>query len=272
MAEYPALPLFTDAFIADTVHLNAAQTGAYLMLLMVAWRTKDCTLPDDDVLLARYARMDNRAWLNNKAVILSFWHKNDEGRLFQKRLVDERIYVDAKRDQAQQAGKASALKRKKRHSAGVSTESQRNFNPHTHTHTHNKDTNVSFVKNRFLEFWTIYPNQRKGSKEKAKKAYMVAMQRDTEENIIKGASAYRLSDEVLNGFAKGAAAWLADDRWNNDYSIKPTKGNTNGKSKSELADEAIKRGISRAQSGNISNVAAPELRHIPNLRQITGEP
>lgn len=240
------------------------------MLLMVAWRSKECALPDNDVLLARYARMDNRAWAANKDVIMSFWHKNDLGLFVQKRLIDERKFVAAKRDQAAQAGKASALKRKERHSTDVSTEAQRNFNPHTHTHTHNKDTNVSFVKNRFLEFWTIFPNQRKGSKEKAKKAYMVAMQRDTEENIINGVHAYKLSDEVLSGYAKGAAAWLADDRWNNDYSIRPTKGNTNGqKSKSDIADEAIKRAISRAQSGDASPLAAPELRYIPDIRQIT---
>jgi hypothetical protein len=36
MSEFPCLPLFTDAFIADTGHLGAIETGAYLMLLMVA--------------------------------------------------------------------------------------------------------------------------------------------------------------------------------------------------------------------------------------------
>ncbi|ACL63205.1 DUF1376 domain-containing protein [Methylobacterium nodulans] len=45
MSAYPSLPLFTDAFIADTGHLSAAETGAYLMLLMVAWRSPGCSLP-----------------------------------------------------------------------------------------------------------------------------------------------------------------------------------------------------------------------------------
>jgi uncharacterized protein YdaU (DUF1376 family) len=128
MAEYPALPLFTDAFLADTLHLTAAQTGAYLMLLMVAWRTTDCSLPDDDIILAKYARMDKRAWAVNKSVIMSFWTKTDDCRWMQKRLKDERKIADARRDQAIRAGKSSALKRKDRHSTDATTERQRNVN------------------------------------------------------------------------------------------------------------------------------------------------
>jgi len=128
MAEFPALPIFTDAFIADTLHLNALQTGAYFMLLMVAWRTKSCTLPDDDDKLASFARMDKRTWMKNKHAIMSFWHRNSDGEFYQKRLSDERKLAEHIRDQAVQAGKASALKRKERHSTDVPTELQRNVN------------------------------------------------------------------------------------------------------------------------------------------------
>lgn len=114
MAEFPSLPLFTDAYLSDTLHLTAAQHGAYLMLLMAAWRTKDCALPDDDDFLSRTARMDKRSWLANKAVVLSFWHKGEDGRIRQARLLDERIFVESKRNRNSQAGKASALKRKER--------------------------------------------------------------------------------------------------------------------------------------------------------------
>lgn len=128
MAEFPALPIFTDAFIADTIHLNAIQTGAYFMLLMVAWRTKSCTLPDDDSRLAAFARMDKRTWNTHKSVIMSFWHKDENGDFYQKRLRDERKFAEDRRNQAVQAGKASALKRKERHSTGVITERQQKGN------------------------------------------------------------------------------------------------------------------------------------------------
>lgn len=92
MSEFPSLPLFTDAFIADTGHLNATETGAYLMLLMMAWRSPGCRLPDDDQKLARWARVDPRAWARIKRSVMEFWTLVD-GYWTQKRLVLERDKV-----------------------------------------------------------------------------------------------------------------------------------------------------------------------------------
>lgn len=134
MAEFPALPLFTDAFIADTTHLTAAQTGAYLMLLICAWRTPDCRLPNNDIMLARYSRMHLRTWKANKDLLLSFWKIDEEGKIYQPRLLDERNYVSLMRNKNVIAGKISALKRKERGSTTVATKRQHKSNPHTHTH------------------------------------------------------------------------------------------------------------------------------------------
>jgi uncharacterized protein YdaU (DUF1376 family) len=100
VSEFPSLPLFTDSFIADTGHLTAHQTGAYLMLLMMAWRMPDCRLPDDDLKLARWARVAPRQWPHTKPVVMEFWTLKD-GFWSQKRLMKERDsvrkYVFAKR-------------------------------------------------------------------------------------------------------------------------------------------------------------------------------
>lgn len=77
MSSFPSLPLFTDAFIADTGHLSAQQTGAYMMLLMMAWRSPECRLPDDDDKLARWARVDRRTWLKIKPAVMEFWSLAD---------------------------------------------------------------------------------------------------------------------------------------------------------------------------------------------------
>lgn len=119
MAKFPALPLFTDAFIADTMHLNAQQTGAYLLLLMVAWRSTDCCLPDDDAILSRYARMDLRSWKANRETIMAFWKKDAKHKWYQSRLVDERKHAEGIRDKNVRAGRASALKRHETISTGV---------------------------------------------------------------------------------------------------------------------------------------------------------
>lgn len=92
MADFPALPLWTDAYLADTRHLSQAEHGAYLLLIVTAWRTHDCRLPDDDRLLARYAGCDLRTWRRQKPTIMAFWDL-EEGRWSQKRLMAEREYV-----------------------------------------------------------------------------------------------------------------------------------------------------------------------------------
>jgi len=47
MADFPALPLWTDAYLADTADLDACEHGCYLILLMIAWRRPDCALPNE---------------------------------------------------------------------------------------------------------------------------------------------------------------------------------------------------------------------------------
>ena len=119
----------------------------------------------------------------------------------------------------------------------------------TETETENKkrDTDVSPKKadetekqiefsESFETFWSVYPKKRAGSKEKAFKAYQSALRRKnaTAEEINRVAAIYAKSDEVSRGFAKGAAAWLNDDRFLNDY------GGSGGAAapKSEIDDNA----------------------------------
>lgn len=133
MAQFPALPLFTDAFIADTTHLSAQQTGAYLLLLMAAWRSPDCKLPDDDKILARFARMNPRQWAQNKSLVMSFWRQDAMQKWYQARLLDEHAFAVAIRTRNVAAGKASALKRHETRSTTVATEAQQDGNPLTLT-------------------------------------------------------------------------------------------------------------------------------------------
>lgn len=107
MAEFPALPLFTDAFIADTGHLDATETGAYIALLIAAWRSPDCSLPDDDARLARMARCDSRTWRRVRETVLAFWTKDENGQLRQKRLTKEREFCNTSRQKKQAAAYAA---------------------------------------------------------------------------------------------------------------------------------------------------------------------
>lgn len=84
--------------------------------------------------------MDKRTWMKNKDTIMAFWRLDNDQKFRQSRLLDERKYVEHKRNINSENGKASALKRKER----GSTTAQRNFNETstpTPTPTYNKKKN-----------------------------------------------------------------------------------------------------------------------------------
>jgi len=97
MAEFPALPLWTDAYLADTRHLSTLEHGAYLLLLMEAWRRPHCDLPDDDKLLARLAGLGADEWAAIAPVVMDLWTRDGRRKTWtQKRLKKERDYVGLK--------------------------------------------------------------------------------------------------------------------------------------------------------------------------------
>lgn len=128
MAEYPALMLWTDAYLADTTHLSAEEHGVYLLLLMAAWRTPDCSLPDDDDRLARMARVGLKKWRQVRAVMEQFWTVENKC-WTQKRLLKERARSDMLRSRQSDAGKASALKRKETPPTSVTTKDPTKIQP-----------------------------------------------------------------------------------------------------------------------------------------------
>lgn len=126
MAKFPALPLWTDALIGDTYHLSPAEFGAYMRLLIAAWRSPNCDLPTDDHYLGK-AIGDPRNWPRLKKTVLLYFNIEGE-RMTQKRLLRERDFVSAKGVQASAAGRASALKKNNTSSTDAPTPLQRNAN------------------------------------------------------------------------------------------------------------------------------------------------
>jgi uncharacterized protein YdaU (DUF1376 family) len=106
VSAFPHLPLFTRDFLADTMHLNAQETGAYLLLLMIAWQSPGCRLPNDDKKLAHWARVDSKTWGAIKGDVLSFWTLK-KGHWHQKRLSKVHDYAG----RVTEARRAAANKR-----------------------------------------------------------------------------------------------------------------------------------------------------------------
>lgn len=93
MAEFPAFPLWTDAYLADTKHLTTIEHGTYMLLLIAMWRGGG-VLPNDDKRLARFAGLHANQWARVKGTIMEFMRVSDDGlTITQGRLADELQYV-----------------------------------------------------------------------------------------------------------------------------------------------------------------------------------
>jgi uncharacterized protein YdaU (DUF1376 family) len=66
------MPFYVGDYLADTQHLNGAQHGAYLLLIMHYWAHGG--LPDDNRRLARIARTRLDHWVKMVPVIGKFFH------------------------------------------------------------------------------------------------------------------------------------------------------------------------------------------------------
>jgi uncharacterized protein YdaU (DUF1376 family) len=95
MAEFPALPIWTDAYIADTQHLTNEEHGVYLRLLMFAWRSTNCSLPDSDKRLALMVGVTDKKWRTLKPNVMVFWDL-EGGTYTQKKLTNTRRAVAKK--------------------------------------------------------------------------------------------------------------------------------------------------------------------------------
>lgn len=111
----PWMPLYVGDYLADTAHLNAAESGVYLHLLMHYWLNEG--LPDDDNLLARIARMPLNQWRKTRPLIEPFFSAGWKHKRVEFELTEAARISAAGRT----GGKASAEARRQRSSNDRST-------------------------------------------------------------------------------------------------------------------------------------------------------
>lgn len=89
MAEFPALPLWTDALLADAGHLSDAAFGCYLRVLILMWRTPGCRVPNDLEWITERLPLSDKVLIHK--MIADFCQK-DGNWVTQKRLLKEFNY------------------------------------------------------------------------------------------------------------------------------------------------------------------------------------
>lgn len=93
MAQYSAMPFWTDAYLGDTHDLTTIEHGAYLLLLFAMWRAGG-KLPNDDRKLAKAAKLNSQQWARLRDTIMDFMTVSADGlTITQGRLADELEYV-----------------------------------------------------------------------------------------------------------------------------------------------------------------------------------
>lgn len=106
MAEFPSMPLMTDAYIADTMHLTNEEHGIYLKFLIHAWRSPRCCLPKDDETRRLIAGVTKPKWKNIREKMMDFWDLEEIG-YTQKKMQTLRGKIEKNKRQKSIAGKAS---------------------------------------------------------------------------------------------------------------------------------------------------------------------
>jgi len=220
MSAFPVLPLFTDAFIADTTHLTAEETGAYLMLLMVAWRRPGCSLPDDDTSLARWARVSAKTWARIRPRVMAFWALDEAGEWVQSRLSQEKLRASQRasvaRENGTRGGRPKSLKNNEsKNPDGLQSETQEKASISISINNPIVPKPKPDIEGTFRAFRAAYP-KRDGSQEWARaKARFAALvgKGIPPDRLIASAQAY-CAEAVRKGnlgtsYVKQAATFLS---------------------------------------------------------------
>ena len=202
MTSLPYMQFYVSDYLADTAHLNAAQNGAYMLLLMNYWQ-RGKPLDNSGDRLAFVARMTQEEWDDNKDILAEFfWIDGDIWT--HARVENDLAKVRERSEQASFAGKRSAVQRK---SNERSTDVEQAFNHKEE----DKDKDKYIYTEDFEKFWNTYPI--KIGKASALKAWAKATKKNAPDLIIEGAERYSKDPNREAEFTAHPATWLNGERW-----------------------------------------------------------
>lgn len=126
MAEMPFFPLATDAFLADTDHLDDAERGRYVSLLIALWRAPQQRLPNDDAWLSRKFKRTPEEVATQLRPLIAEFCQNDGNWITQKRISKEFKRAQKSVKQRSDAAKARWIKEKMESERKANTYGARN--------------------------------------------------------------------------------------------------------------------------------------------------
>lgn len=263
MAQFPCLPLWTDAYLADTTHLTTVEHGSYLLLLMAMWRSKEKSLPNDDVFLARICKLTSSQWKRIRPVLEPFFDVNN-GRLSNGRLSDEAIAVKQKSKNQSSKAKARWLKNKNSGNAVASSGHSQNDASLNLTLNHIDNTKDSIIPpivphDDFESLWVAWQpfDMVKGNKQDALKAYTKIINKgeSDHETLIRRAADYCQQCHTIRSKTKHVSSWLNGGSWKHEsepIAYTATKPNGHAGKRDEFAD-TVRAAYSRLDADQPQN-------------------
>lgn len=126
------MPLYIADYLKDTVHLSAAEHGAYMLLIMRYWQ--DGGLPEDERLIARFSRLQPAEWEESRDVLASLFGPNWSHPRIDEELAKAAAIIDKRRHAAEQMH----AKRNAKNDAHASANAE-------HVHCESSDTRVPYL-------------------------------------------------------------------------------------------------------------------------------
>ncbi len=204
--KFHALQLFTDTFVAETVHLTNEAQGVYIRLLCFSWTKNTKPFTEDEAYRICYCRSKECEKIVQS--VLNEFFINDDGNYTQKRLVKEHEYLVSKYKRRSEAGKKGGLA--KRDNA-----TSKNVAPSPIPIPIPKPNNI--YDPQFEKIWNLL-DIRRASKYKAheiwnKLFYAITV---SDEELTK------MFNKQINGvedkFVPHFSTWLSQRRWENEES------------------------------------------------------
>lgn len=235
----PWFAFYPDVFASDinVEAMSTLQVGAYVLLLCKAWQADPpASLPNDDLILARLARVDAAVWTDMKSGVLVPFRLGTDGRLHSKRLRQE--YDNALKRMRASREKAAGAANARWSKAADCSKHAPSMPGAVHEHClSNAIQSESEKRNTedppkppagrkreradaeacplFAEFWAAYPNRKK--RPDAAKAFAKHNPtRSLLDAILAGIERHRAGRKWLDGYIPHPATWLNAREWEDD--------------------------------------------------------
>lgn len=257
MAQFPSLPLFTDAIVADCHHLTDNEFGLYVRILIEMWRSPGCRIPAR----AEWLEKKFRRSITEIGPILTEFCDCDGNYWTQGRLTDEYDWVkkNSKRQSVRSKARWKKGKITSRDDAALQTHDDAPH-PTPPTPIPITETNVSVSpispaialsveydfegtnqtpESLFDIFWHAYPETRtKGNRQEARIKFMELLKKgENHVKIIDGCRRYAAHCSAEREYNCNASTFLtrAKRRWEGQWEVR-TGGETGGTGLDAIAE------------------------------------